>query len=229
VSSVIRAGEADAGPLSEVIAEAFFGLAPSRWLVPDPDTRRRIFPGYFRLLVEQALADGVVCTTPDRSAVALWLPADARREGYQTRLAEVTGPWAARFAAFDAALDRHHPAGVAHQHLAILAVSPAGQGRGTGSALLRARHAELDRDGVPAYLEAAGQGSRDLYLRHGYAPWPAYRLPDGGPPMWPMWRAPRTAGNREPRTAGNRETWSAGNREPRTAGKNVRPPSDDAV
>jgi GNAT superfamily N-acetyltransferase len=75
----------------------------------------------------------------------------------------------------------------------LLAVRPGQQGQGTGSMLLAAHHAALDRDRIPAYLEAASQRSRDLYLRHGYQPWPGapYHLPGGGPPMWPMWRDPQ--------------------------------------
>ena len=53
----------------------FFDLPPSRWLVPDPAARRAIFPSYFRLYVEHALACGLVHTTPHHDAVALWLPA----------------------------------------------------------------------------------------------------------------------------------------------------------
>jgi GNAT superfamily N-acetyltransferase len=191
---VVRAGEADADVLSEVIAEAFHGLAPSRWLIQDPAARRRVFPGYFRLYVEHALASGLVHTTADRGGVALWLPAGAPPpDGYHERLAAVTGPAASRFLVFDAVLDHHHPAGLPHEHLAILAVRPGGQGRGIGTALLRARHAALDRAGTPAYLEASSPGSRDLYLRNGYvllsgAP---FRLPGDGPPMWPMWRGPQ--------------------------------------
>jgi hypothetical protein len=46
--------------------------------------------------VEHALAVGVVHTTPDRSAVALWLPAGAGGAGppagYDARLAALTAP-----------------------------------------------------------------------------------------------------------------------------------------
>ena len=103
-------------------------------------------------------------------------------------------PWTSRFRAFDAALDRHHPAGTAHWHLAILAVRPDRQGRGTGTALLRAGHAVLDQvPGTPAYLEASSARARDLYLAHGYAllPGAPFHLPGDGPPLWPMWRPPR--------------------------------------
>jgi GNAT superfamily N-acetyltransferase len=196
-----RATGADLDVLSLVIADAFADLAPSRWLIPDPAARREILPGYFRLYVEHALASGVVHTTPGRTAAALWLPVGQdpatpadQTAGYHARLAAMAGLWAERFLAFDAALDRHHPAALPHQHLAILAVRPDRQGRGTGTALLRAQHAVLDSDpGTPAYLEASDLRTRHWYLRHGYIlrPNAPIRLPDGGPEMWPMWREPQ--------------------------------------
>lgn len=79
-------------------------------------------------------------------------------------------------------------------HLAILAVHPGHQGRGIGTALLRAHHARLDQAGTPGYLEASSPRNRALYQRHGYTlrPGGPFHLPGGGPPMWPMWRAPGT-------------------------------------
>jgi GNAT superfamily N-acetyltransferase len=195
--AVILAGPADAGALSDVIAEAFYPLPPSRWLIPDGPARRQVFPRYFRIFVHHALACGLVYTTPGRDAAALWLPVNADPAGpppaYDVALAAATGAWVARFRAFDTALDQRHPAGTAHHHLALLAVRPGQQGQGTGSVLLAAHHAALDRGRAPAYLEAADQRTRQLYLRHGYQPWPGapFHLPDGGPPMWPMWRDPQ--------------------------------------
>jgi len=191
---LVRADETDVDILSQVIAEAFFDLPPSRWLVEDPATRRAIFPAYFRLYVEHAVACGLAHTTPDRDAVALWLPAGPGAPdppgGYSTRLAAITGPLVARFEAFDAALETRHPVTVHHQHLALLAVSPGRQRHGTGTTLLTARHATLDAEGIPAFLEASGPDSRRLYLRHGYADYgPRIELP-GGPALYPMWRQP---------------------------------------
>jgi len=191
---MVVAGAADLDPLSHLIAAAFCNLAPSQWLIPDPGARREIFPGYFRIYLDHALAAGAVHTTAGRTAAALWLPAGpdapAQPGDYEARLAAVTGRWAERFAAFDAALDARHPATV-HHHLAILAVRPGRQGQRTDTALLRACHHHLDHDpGVPAYLEASSLRARRLYLRHGYADHgPPIWLP-GGPPMYPMWREP---------------------------------------
>lgn len=190
---VITADAADLDTLGQVIADAFHNLPPSRWLIPDPAARREILPGYFRLLAACALAAGVVQTTADRAAAALWIPvgpsgADQPAD-YPDRLAAATGSWAGRFEAFDAALEARHPVGVAHHHLAILAVRPERQGQGIGTALLQSHHRELDRDPAsPAYLEAASERSRRVYLHRGYADHgPPIQLP-GGPRMFPMWR-----------------------------------------
>jgi hypothetical protein len=125
---VVTAGPADTDALSHLIAHAFFALPPSRWLIPGPAARRAIFPAYFRIYVEHALATGIVHTTPDRTAAALWLPTGTGLPGpppgYGQRLAAVTGPHPTRFATFDATLERHHPTGTAHHHLAMLAVAP---------------------------------------------------------------------------------------------------------
>jgi GNAT superfamily N-acetyltransferase len=192
--AVVRAGQADIPVLSQVIADAFSDLAPSQWLIENPAARRQIFPGYFGLLIEHAMASGLVCTTPGRDSAALWIPAGADGPqppgDYAGRLAAVTRPWTSRFLAFDAALEKNHPAGIPHHYLAILAVRPGRQRQGTGTALLRAHHATLDRDGVPAYLEASDPGTRTLYLACGYADHgPPVQLP-GGPLMYPMARKP---------------------------------------
>jgi GNAT superfamily N-acetyltransferase len=194
---VVTASPADTDTLSPLIAHAFFALPPSRWLIADPAARRAIFPAYFRIYVEHALTTGIVHITPDRTAAALWMPTGTGLPGpppgYDQRLAAVTGPHYTRFAAFDATLERHHPAGTAHHHLALLAVDPGHQGHGTGSMLLRAHHATLDHDAIPAYLEAATMRTRRLYHRHGYTlrPDAPIRLPGSGTLMWPMWRQPR--------------------------------------
>ncbi len=98
-AEVVTAGAADLDRLSQVIAGAFHDLPPSRWLIPDPDARREIFPGYFRLHIQRALACGVVHTAPGRCAVALWIPAGEDPvippADYPAQLAAATGPGSA--------------------------------------------------------------------------------------------------------------------------------------
>jgi GNAT superfamily N-acetyltransferase len=193
MTELIRAGEADLEELSRVIADAFHDLPASLWLVADPEVRAQIFPGYFRLYVEHALAHGLVHTTADRAAAALWIPVGDEPPDlppdYPERLAALTQPWTDRFLAFDEALERRHPIGVSHHYLAILAVRPDRQGSGLGTALLTGYHQSLDEGAAqPAYLEAADQRTRRFYGRHGYLDRGAsIELPQG-PRMYPMWR-----------------------------------------
>jgi GNAT superfamily N-acetyltransferase len=193
---IIRGRRTDMVVLSQVIASTFHDLPLSRWLIGDEAARHEVFPGYFMIFVEHALATGIVHTTPERTAVALWLPVGDNGpqppDWYDVQLAGVTGQWIRRFVLFDAELDRHHLAGIAHHHLAILAVHPDHHNQGLGTALLSAHHTSLDKSGVPAYLEASSPRSRDLYLRHGYTPLPGapFHLPEDGPPLWPMVRPP---------------------------------------
>lgn len=196
-TGIVRAGAADAEVLSQLIADAFFPLAPCQWLIGDEAARRRILPGYFRMYVEHAIADGIVHTTPDRDATALWIPLGTQLpvppDEYDEHLAEVTGPWAPRFVNFDRELDAHHLTGLAHHHLAILAVHPGQQRRGIGTALLDAHHAVLDELDMAAYLEAASERTRRIYLRHGYADLGAPIQLNHGPRMYPMIRHPQPA------------------------------------
>jgi GNAT superfamily N-acetyltransferase len=194
-TQVVLAEDRDLGVLSNLLAGAFFDLAPSSWLIAEETARREIFPGYFRIFLENGFANGHVYTTPDWSGAAIWLPAGTEGPesplGYHQRLVAATAPWTSRFLAFDTALEARHPAGQAHHHLALLGVRPGRQGQGTGTALLQAHHRELDDDGTPAYLEASSPASRKLYLRHGYQDLgPPIALP-GGPSLYPMWREPK--------------------------------------
>jgi GNAT superfamily N-acetyltransferase len=192
--AIVLADDTCTDVLGQVITDAFFDLAACQWLIPDPAARRQVFPGYFRLRIEHALAHGIVLTTSDQAAVALWLPAGEEPAeppgGYGERLAAVTGRWADRFGIYDPVLGRRHSSGLACHHLALLAVRPDRQGQGLGTALLRAHHAALDRDGIAACLEAASIRSRRLYHAEGYEDRGGLIF-QAGAAMFPMVRWPR--------------------------------------
>jgi ribosomal protein S18 acetylase RimI-like enzyme len=197
VPTVEVATAADIPALAQVITEAFLHLPPSVWLVPDLPDRQLVLRGYFTHLIRQAHTLGTVHTTPTRDAAALWFPHGTEAEAAPTigDLMPVVGPERAyRFHVFEETLHAHHPVGVAHQHLAVLAVAPHVQRRGIGAALLHTHHQVLDRAGLPAYLEAASNDLPDYYRHHGYQPTGTpIRLPGDGTTMWPMWRGVGTA------------------------------------
>ena len=113
--------------------------------------------------------------------------------GYDARLAALAGAYRSRFDAVDRLFTAHHP------HHAALAPGvpgrhPSRQGAGLGGALMRRTHAELDRSGVPAYLEATNDDNIRLYRRTGTRTWTPFEiyLPDGTP-FFRMWRGPAAA------------------------------------
>lgn len=85
-------------------------------------------------------------------------------------------------------LNALHPR-MPHAHLVFLGVSPAAQGRGVGSAMLKHAFAPLDASGTHAYLEASTERNVALYERHGFAVTNELKLP--GLHMRTMLRAPR--------------------------------------
>ena len=93
--TLITAELGQAEHLAEVIAAAFHSLEPCAWLVPHPLQRRETLPGYFRILVDHAFATGLVHTTEQLDAVALWLLVGAdgpsTPEDYPARLKQVAG------------------------------------------------------------------------------------------------------------------------------------------
>lgn len=186
----ITAAEPDQlGVVTDLIATAFHRLAVSKWLVADPEERFVAQRGQFGIIVEHAAEHGRIHLDADHRAAAVWLdytqpipePAD-----YDRRLFHACGPHTPRFAALDVAFEENHPR-AGHQHLAFMAVLPEYQDRGLGSALLSSHHQVLDREGTPAYLEAANLRAARMYGRWGYRIISRIDLP-GGPSMWPMWR-----------------------------------------
>jgi len=123
------------------------------------------------------------------AGVATWFPPGEipEIEDYDERLAVACGAHTVHFAQLDDVMHAAHPE-PPHAYLALLAVRAAVQGRGVGSALLRAHHGRLDAAGTDAYLEASGLRSRELYLRHGYVDHGAPYGLDGAEHFWPMWR-----------------------------------------
>lgn len=87
-------------------------------------------------------------------------------------------------------LARHHPP-MPHAHLVFLGVRTNAQGRGVGSAILKRTLAEVDQQGVAAYLEATMPRNVALYLRHGFEVTHEFDVAGAGPHVWTMTRPAR--------------------------------------
>ena len=193
----IRTAETiDRDEVAATVAAAFFDDPVIRWLLPDVERREQFIEPVFRLYVEPYLAHGRTYLTEDGNGAAVWLPPHAElmtaeeESAFVDSLGELVGDDIERFVQMHETFDRHHPDEPLY-YLNFLATVPAFQGRGIGSVFLRQTLVCADREGAPAYHEATTPRNRALYERHGYVTVGEFNLPNGGPPLWRMWRSPR--------------------------------------
>ena len=95
-----------------------------------------------------------------------------------------------KFGALLELMKRHHPE-EPHWYLAVIGSDVTVRGKGYGQVLMRSRLDRVDAEHAPAYLESSKPENVPYYQRFGFEVTGEMVLPDGGPTLWPMWRAPR--------------------------------------
>ena len=196
--AVRKAGRDDVAAMVDVLARAFDDDPVINWFVRQDADRATGFRRFFEVAVrELTLPLGEVYTTAEPGGAALWAPPgtwELDPGNLEALLPDLTAAFGEarleRSLEGMAALDAVHP-DEPHFYLLLLGVAPDRQNRGIGSALLQAVLRRCDEQGVPAYLEATSPRNVALYERHGFVVTDTLHLPGGGPPLWPMWRAPR--------------------------------------
>jgi len=129
-----------------------------------------------RALVGMGQRFGVVEVVRDEGrilGVSIHFPSGAWPIGvgalpYQARAGLGVGPRGAyRYLVYEREVEPLHYA-EPHAYLFVLGVLPEKQGRGIGSALLKAFCARADAEGLPCYLETDKESSVRLYQSHGF-------------------------------------------------------------
>jgi GNAT superfamily N-acetyltransferase len=197
VPVVREATSADVAGLSAALARAFDDDPVTRWIFPSARYGERL-QGFFTLnLTKLALRHRLVFTTEDHRGGAIWMPPGAwelslrdivRTAPAHLRVLGRKVPSALRTLL---QIEKRHPR-APHYYLATLGTDPAFQGTGVGTALLQPVLERCDTEGLPAYLESSKERNLAFYGRHGFEVTEELQLRGGGPPLWLMWREPRT-------------------------------------
>jgi GNAT superfamily N-acetyltransferase len=177
-----------------VITLAFAADPICRFWYPDPETYYKYFPPFVRAFAGAAFEAGTAYVAEDCRGAALWFPPGIHADEDELNAVLEEGvPPALLIERVIPTLEKQNEAHPKepHWYLPLIGVDPAHQHMGVGGRLLERSLEAADRDVLPAYLEATSPGSRDLYRRHGFEVVGQIRVP-GSPPMWPMWREPRS-------------------------------------
>jgi ribosomal protein S18 acetylase RimI-like enzyme len=193
---VRRAGAEDRDAVVRALVRAFDADPVANFLLRQDRQRARAFETAFDVVFRRLILPAREGWIADRGAgAALWTPPGSWKTA--RALPEVFGLIRAvgltRLPRVVASIDevqRKHPH-EPHWYLFAIGVDPSHQGRGVGSALLRAVLAQCDARREPAYLEASTPDNARLYARHGFALLHELRLGQDGPPVSLMWREAR--------------------------------------
>lgn len=194
------AQKADVKALSRTLGRAFFDDPVMMWMFPDDKQRAKGLPRMWATMTRHHyLAGGgveIATRGPDVGAAAAWDPPgrwkQSRLEGLRMLPAFVLA-FGSRLRGAQAVEDmmkERHPEDP-HWYLFAIGSDPTVRGAGFGQALMRSRLDRCDTEHAPAYLESSKQENVSYYMRFGFEVTGEIQLPNGGPKMWPMWRAAR--------------------------------------
>jgi GNAT superfamily N-acetyltransferase len=195
---VRKASTTDLSQLAGALSRAFVDDPVMSFILPRERGRLHRIQVLFELQLKRVHLPHQECyTTADIAGGALWAPPDQWRMPVVTvlqslpRIVPLLGARLPVALKAISAIERVHPR-APHWYLAVLGTEPAQQGHGVGSALLQPVLERCDREGLPAYLESSKEANLAFYARHGFEVTDTIALPRGGPPVWPMWRDPRS-------------------------------------
>jgi GNAT superfamily N-acetyltransferase len=194
------ARKADIRELSATLGRAFYDDPVMMWMLPADRTRTARGATMFATMIRHHyLAGGGVEAACDGStigAAAAWDPPNRWQQTGREQLAMIPafirgfGFRSVKARAIQELMKRVHPE-EPHWYLFAIGSDPTVRGKGYGQVLMHSRLDRVDAEHAPAYLESSKAENIPYYQRFGFEVTGEIALPDGGPNLWPMWRAPR--------------------------------------
>ncbi len=183
--------------VSRCLAGAFFeDPVWGHWAFPDAASRAARLPRLLGCWAEAAISRPWVRVTPEIEAVAVWIPpgvaemTERQEAEFEDLVDELFGDRAQQLNDVFSEFDSNHPGDEPHYYLSMLGTHRDHTGQGIGMGLLRGCLAEIDEQGMPAYLESTNPANLPRYEALGFRPRSAFG-PPGGPVITTMWRAAR--------------------------------------
>ncbi len=187
---------------SEMAGRAFQDYPVSIHMFPDDEERKKKNKYGFQLAINYGIRlNEAYAISPNLEGIAVWFPPKKvhqsiwsiircggfrvlRNSGLKVikrgmPILKYMAPAHKRLAPFD------------HWYLQLLAVDPKEQGKGYGSLLLNAKFKEIDKQGLPIYLETNNEKNVSFYQNHGFEVLEHMIIPETEVPNWIMLRKAR--------------------------------------
>jgi GNAT superfamily N-acetyltransferase len=183
--------------LARIAAAGFYDDPVLSWVFPDPDARLGQLTLVFTGLVRDFLPDRGTVHVVDDACVSFWRDPSfehGRTASDRARDDDAASPFPddcmERLEILGEAMTAAHPHDE-HWYLNVISTLPERQGQGLGTRIFAPVLEVCDAEGIPAYLESTNPKNMTLYRRQGFRDMGEIPL-RGGPPIYPMWRAPKT-------------------------------------
>lgn len=176
---IIRLDLSHVNSAAKVCASAFQNDPQAAYLIPDAKQRIRALLCLFRFALKYGIMNGeCYAASDDLKGIALWLPSDKTnlnfyrlmRSGFLSLYNSIDVMVIVRYIKcfyHSAFVQKDNTVG-RHYYLFLLAVRPAFQGKGYGSALLKSMLKRLDSEKLPCYLATHNETNIPVYERHGF-------------------------------------------------------------
>lgn len=183
--------------LTAVMARAFDDDPIANWFAAQDAKRARRIHDFMEVALKITARHNEIYTTDGVQGGAYWAPPGKWKMGFLQQLGLT--PSVVRTASLRRvpavmgglnSIEKKHPH-EPHWYLLALGVEPESQGRAIGTQLMAPILERCDREGTPAYLESSKERNVPLYERNGFRVTEEFQVPNGGPPIWLMWRDPQ--------------------------------------
>jgi GNAT superfamily N-acetyltransferase len=179
-----------------VVTAAFLDDPTWSFVFADPSRRAAQYRQFWALLAEGAMRFDWVWLCEGDRATTVWLPpgcselAPEQEAAFEAFARTLLGPGAGRLLQTVERFSAARPS-EPHYYLSLLATDPSHRGHGYGMALVADNLARIDAVGQAAYLESTNPVNLGRYRGVGFEETGGFWLPDDGPYVTTMWRAPQ--------------------------------------
>jgi GNAT superfamily N-acetyltransferase len=176
---------------------------PMTYYFPDPEEAKVKTPYLNEFYLRYYLPYGCsFISSPRLEGLAIWRHSDVNSGISFWRMLTSGAIWPAmkigrkalrKLKEFDqhALRKRKELAPAKHWYLAVLAVDPEYQGKGYGSKLLNEMLSNIDKEGLPCYVETEGEKNVSMYQRFGFKVVDEFTVPNTTDKLVAMLREPK--------------------------------------